>query len=102
MGIVSIFDQGAWIVIRLVGLLQALLAEITSVFYHPNPCKRNEYKDFMDLYSMLFSGWMLFHSQSPDDLPSMIREKMLWAGRFLLGFCIIIAYASVVMKIMGK
>ena len=85
MKILHVIDMGAWVAARLIGLCQALFGELISMFYHPNPCRKNEYKDFNTLHSMMFGGWMLFHSHKPEDLPRPISERALLVGRLALG-----------------
>jgi len=95
--ILTIFDQGAWVAVRVIGLCQALIGEIIAMFYHPNPCQPQGYKNFQMLYSMIFGGWMLFHSSRADDLPSVVREKALNIGRLVLGLFTV----AIITKIMS-
>ncbi len=89
MVILNIIDSIAWLMVRIIGLIQALIGEFILIFYQPNPCKKSEYKHFNILMSLTFGGWMLFQSSKKEDLPSFMSGRMLNYGRFLLGVFII-------------
>lgn len=89
MKILHMIDLLAWGMVRVIGLMQALIGELILIFYQPNPCKTKEYDDFNILMSMTFGGWMLFHSHKPEDLPSFMSERILNVGRFILGVIVI-------------
>lgn len=96
MRVLTVIDQGAWIATRLVGLFQALIGEFISTVYHPNPCRPKEYKNFELIHSMIFSGWMIFNSRKPENLPSMIRERALNIGRLILGVFVICVITNMI------
>ena len=99
MRILHVIDVGAWCTVRLIGLSQALIGEFVSIFYQPNPCKKEEYEGFNILHSMIFGGWMLFHSQGPEDLPSFMSERLLNRGRFMLGMFVILTITQLIRSV---
>lgn len=96
MKILHTVDLVSWLMVRIIGLFQACIGELIQMFYQPNPCRKNEFKDFEILHSMIFGGWILFHSHKPDDLPSFMSERILNVGRLILGIIVIFTIQSVI------
>ena len=74
----------AWYAVRFIGLAQHYICLLILMFYHPNPCRRGEYEDFMTLYSGVYGGLFLFNANSPDDVPDAVRARLLLVGRVLI------------------
>lgn len=94
-------DRFAWYGVRLIGLLQWAVCSCILLFYHPNPCRQEEFEDFQFLHSGVFSGNFLFNSKSPDDVPAGAREKLLLLGRVIFILSLVIALQIILEGIFG-
>ena len=89
-------DRMAWVMVRLLGLIMTTLGELIGMFYHPSPVK--DYEGFSFLISLQMMGGMMFYSESPEDMPKMISERMLFLGKMML----LIVLFELIMTIIKK
>jgi hypothetical protein len=84
-----VIDKLAYSILQVVMLLQAKILELWYMLYPPEGLKV-EIKALQNLHSSYYL------SQVPlDELPEMIQDKVLIAGRTLLGFMFVAIYFAI-------
>jgi len=81
---IPVIDSLAWYLVRLLGIVQNLVASLVLSVYTPNLCEREGYKIFSFLTGMLFGGLLISQAKSSNDLPKMMAERLIVMGRVLL------------------
>jgi hypothetical protein len=83
-----IIDDIAWIIIRVVALFQALLFEFIEKIWKPT-----KLSDQLDLMGRIYGAWYIFYTPR-EEMPAIIRDRLMTMGRFLLGFFVLIEFVS--------